>query len=78
MAKNQESRARPTKAAKITALLLRNKGAMLAEMSRLAGWQPHSVRGFISGTLKKKLGLEIVSKYEGGKLRKYLIARGAK
>jgi Protein of unknown function (DUF3489) len=78
MAKNQESRAKPTKAAKITSLLMRNKGAMLAEMSRLAGWQLHSVRGFISGTLKRKLGLEIVSKREDGKPRKYSIARGAK
>lgn len=78
MAKDQEKHARPTKAAKITSLLLRNKGATLAEMSRLAGWQPHSVRGFISGTLKRNLGLDVASKREDRKQRRYFIARGAK
>ena len=78
MAKDQEKRARATKAAKITSLLLRNNGATLAEMSSTVDWQPHSVRGSISGTLKRKLGLEIVCKHEGGKPRKYFIARGAK
>jgi hypothetical protein len=78
MAKDQEKRARSTKAAKIRSLLMRHDGASLAEMSRSVDWQPHSVRGFISGTFKTKLGLEIVSKREGGKPRKYFIARGTK
>jgi Protein of unknown function (DUF3489) len=61
MAKDQERRARATKAAKITSLLMRNNGATLVEMSSATDWQPHSVRGFMSGTLKKKLGLDVAS-----------------
>jgi Protein of unknown function (DUF3489) len=78
MAKDQEKRARATKAAKITSLLMRNNGATLVEMSRSVDWQSNSVRGFISGTLKKKLGLHVASRREEGKPRKYFIARGAK
>jgi hypothetical protein len=66
-----------TKAAKITALLLRSNGATIAELARSTDWQPHSVRGFMSGTLKKKLGFEVKSKVEVGKPRRYLITRGA-
>jgi hypothetical protein len=78
MAKDIENRARSTKATKITLPLTRNNCARLAEMSKTVDWQPHNVRGFMSGTLKKKLGLEIVSNREGEKPRKYFIARGAK
>jgi Protein of unknown function (DUF3489) len=78
MAKDQEKRARATKAANIASLLMRNNGATLVEMSSATDWQPHSVRGFMSGTLKRKLGLEIASKREDGKPRKYFIVRGAK
>lgn len=78
MAKDQEKRARSTKAAKIKSLLMRNNGATLVEMSSATEWHPPSVRGFMSGTLKKKLGLEIVSKREDGKPLRYFIARGAK
>jgi predicted ArsR family transcriptional regulator len=78
MAKEQEKRARSTKAAKITSLLMRNNGATLAEMSSAVNWQPRSVRGFMSGALKKKQGLEVASKREQGKPRKYFIVRCAK
>jgi Protein of unknown function (DUF3489) len=78
MSKDHEKCARSTKAAKVTSLLMRHNGATLAEISRSVDWQLHSVRGFISGAFKKKLGLEIVSKREDGKSRKYFIARGAK
>jgi predicted ArsR family transcriptional regulator len=78
MAKDQVKHTRSTKAAKITSLLLRNNGATLAELSRSVDWQPNSVRGLMSGTLKKKQRLEVTSKREDGKPRKYFIARGAK
>jgi hypothetical protein len=56
-----------TKAAKILSLLRRPGGASLAELRKATGWQAHSVRGFLSGTLKKKMGLRIHSaKRENG------------
>ncbi len=55
-----------TKQAQIIALLQRSEGATVAEMVEATGWQAHTVRGSISGALKKKLGLPIIAeKVEG-------------
>ena len=57
----------------LLALLQRSEGATLIEMTAATGWQAHSVRGAMSGALKKKQGLEITSvKAEG--VRTYRIA----
>jgi Protein of unknown function (DUF3489) len=56
------------KTAQLIALMERAYGATLDELMAVSGWQAHSVRGFISGTLGKKMGLAVVSvKGEGGK-----------
>src|SRR6267142_945165 len=71
--KPAKSRKRPTskvkahtahdgsKKADIIRLLERAKGATLEELMEATGWQAHSVRGFISGTLGKKLKLRVES-----------------
>ncbi len=50
-----------TKQALLIDLLQRKTGATITDLVHATGWQPHSVRGAISGTLKKKLGLTVTS-----------------
>jgi len=50
-----------SKTAQILELLKRPGGATLQELMATTEWQPHSVRGFISGTLGKKMGLTVES-----------------
>src|SRR5579863_8407880 len=56
------SRARyGSKTAKVLDLLKRAGGATAKELMKATGWQPHSVRGFLSGTVGKKMGLTVTS-----------------
>jgi hypothetical protein len=62
-----------TKLALLVDLLQRKGGATIAEVVKATGWQPHSVRGAISGALKKKLGLAVASDKVEGRGRVYRI-----
>jgi hypothetical protein len=50
-----------SKTATILDLLKRKDGVTLKELMKASGWQAHSVRGFLSGTVGKKLGLAVTS-----------------
>jgi hypothetical protein len=60
----------------VIALLRRGQGASIEEMMEATGWQAHSVRGFMSGALKKRLQLEVVSEKDpqSGERRYYVAA----
>jgi hypothetical protein len=62
-----------SKSAHVIALLEKSKGATLAELMKATGWQAHSVRGFLSGTLRKKMGLRVESAKRGDGERVYSI-----
>jgi hypothetical protein len=63
-----------TKQAALMALLKKPQGASLSEMAQVSGWQAHTLRGFIAGSLKKKRGLAVTSEKAPGQERRYRIA----
>jgi hypothetical protein len=63
-----------SKKAEVLALMRRKNGATLAEIMKATGWQAHSVRGFISGGLTKKMGLKVESTKGKDGERTYRIA----
>jgi hypothetical protein len=67
-------RQRPTKVAAtsksktLIALLTRPEGATIDAMMKASGWQAHSVRGFLAGTLKKKDKTVFSEKTDAGRI----------
>src|SRR5262245_13140056 len=62
-----------SKQARVIAMLRAPRGATIQAVIHATGWQPHSVRGFLAGVVRKKLGLNLVSAAAEG-ARVYRIA----
>jgi hypothetical protein len=60
-----------TKQETLIAMLRAEGGATIDEMAAATGWAAHSIRGVLSGTLKKKLGLAVTSEKVAGRARRY-------
>ena len=72
--KGRKPDARPkTKKQTCIDMLKRPKGASLAELQKATGWQAHSVRGFLSGTVKKMPSVALVTSIDDGGVRRYRI-----
>ena len=61
----------PSKASICIGFLSRKEGASIAELQKATGWQPHSVRGFLSSKIKKAAELKLTSEKAPDGVRRY-------
>lgn len=62
---------------RLIALMKQAKGSTITEMMETTGWQAHSIRGVISGVLKKRLSLNVISELTSDGTRRYRIIKQA-
>ena len=62
-----------SKAAEVLNLLKRPDGVTLKELMKATAWQAHSVRGFLSGSVGKKMGLAVTSAKGDDGVRTYYV-----
>lgn len=70
------SKSEPTKTEFVLNKLRLARGVTISQIVEVTGWQTHSVRGFLSGVVRRKLGLELVSEVGKDGLRRYRIVEG--
>ena len=63
-----------TKQALVIEMLRRPEGATISEIAEASGWLHHTIRGFLAGALKKKLGLTLDSEKDEVRGRTYKIS----
>jgi transposase len=72
-AKGRKAKASGTKLQLLEEMLRRPEGGTILQLSKALGWEAHSVRGAISGALKKQLRLAVISGKAEGEDRVYRI-----
>jgi hypothetical protein len=55
-------------------MLRRQSGASIDDIVDKTGWQPYSVRGFLSGVVRRKLNLPLVPEVGKDGVRRYHVA----
>ena len=65
-----------SKSDRVLSLLKQASGATLDELMKATRWQAHSVRGFLSGAVRKRKGLTVLSECDGAGTRRYRIDEG--
>ena len=65
-----------SKSDRVLSLLKQANGATLDELMKATKWQAHSVRGFLSGAVRKRKGLTVLSACDGAGTRRYRIEEG--
>lgn len=66
-----------TKQSRAIAMLQSDTGATIAGLTEVTGWQQHSVRGFLAGVVRKRLGLKLESsKVDGCRIYR-IVGRGS-
>ena len=77
-AKTRKSAPTPAKSTskqdQVLTLLRRQDGASIDEIVAATDWQSHSVRGFLSGAVKRRLGIDVISEKGEDGIRRYHVA----
>ena len=66
-----------SKSDRVLSMLSQTNGATLDELMKATKWQAHSVRGFLSGAVRKRKGLTVLSECDGEGTRRCRIDAGA-
>lgn len=70
--------AKSTKTETLLKLLKSKRGATIGQLQKASGWQAHSVRGFLSGTVSKRMGLQLTREPDGKGERRYRVSGAVK